>query len=80
MKIQKTYTIKKTYKGRESETSGTLEELHKYFGYTMEIGNSWEPKKVKLKCGNIKSFVNNLQKAYDVKEACCYERTFVELV
>lgn len=79
MKTPKTYTIKKTYKGRDTITSGTLDELHKYFGYTLEIGNSWN-KKIKLKSATIAAFVKNLQASYEEKESCCYERTYVELI
>jgi len=60
------------------EVTGTLEELKKYFSYTLEVGNSWD-KKVNMNPKNITSFVNNLQRAYEAKEAQCYDRTSVEL-
>ena len=60
-------------------TEGTLPELIKYFGYTLEIGNSWN-KKINRTPKTIKSFISNLQKSYEEKEASCFERTFVELV
>ena len=83
MTSQKKYTIKTTRSGRnetrESITEGTLDELIKYFGYTLEIGNSWN-KKINRYPKTIKSFVSNLQKAYEEKEASCFSRTFVELI
>ena len=79
MKNAKTYKIKKTYRGRDTETEGTLEELIKYFGYTLEIGNSWN-KKINREPKTINSFVKNLQASYEEKEASCYERTSIELI
>jgi hypothetical protein len=83
MTSQKKYTIKTTRSGRngssESTTEGTLDELIKYFGYTLEVGNSWN-KKINRYPKTIKSFVSNLQKAYEEKEASCFSRTSVELV
>ena len=77
-KRPKTYTIIKTRKGRESEISGTLEELQEYFDYTFEVGHSWNSKIIR-KPKTIKSFISNLQKSYEEKEGACFERTFVEL-
>lgn len=76
----KTYQVKIDHTRRgEKVVSGTLEELINYFGYTLEIGNSWN-KKINRTPKTIKSFVTNLQKSYEEKEASCYERTFVSLV
>lgn len=44
MKKAKEYTIIKTRRNRESEVTGTLPELVDYFKYTLECGNSWNPK------------------------------------
>lgn len=77
-KEQKTYTVIKTYRGKDSEVQGTLEELISYFGYTLEVGHSWNSK-IKTKPTTIKSFISNLQKSYEEKEASCFERTFVRL-
>jgi len=62
----------------EKIVEGTLEELKQYFGYALEIGNSWNSK-INKNPKTIKSFISNLQKSYEEKEASCYERTFVEL-
>lgn len=77
-KKEKTYKIQISGR-RESVVEGTLDYLNEYFGYTLEIGHSWNPKIV-LRPKTITSFVSNLQRAYGEKEACCYNRTFVHLV
>jgi len=83
MKTEKVFTIIVSNFGRAGdkppkEVSGTLEELKKYFSYTFEVGASWD-KKVNVNPKNITSFVNNLQRAYEAKEANCYNRTSIEL-
>jgi len=75
----KTYTVQQTRKGRTTEIKGTLPELIEYFGYTLECGNSWN-RKIQKNPKTIKSFISNLQRSYEEKEANCYERTFVDLV
>ena len=77
-KQPKTFTVIKRYKGRDSEISGTLEELQEYFDYTFEVGCSWNSKIIR-KPKTIKSFISNLQKSYEEKEGACFERTFVGL-
>jgi hypothetical protein len=84
MKVEKTYTVKTTksrMRGNPyvNEQTGTLPELIKYFGYTLEVGHSWD-KKVNENPKNINSFVTSLQRAYEAKEAQCFDRTYVELI
>ena len=74
----KKFTVIKSYRGRKTEVEGTLEELIEYFGYTLEVGNSWNSK-INRNPKTIKSFISNLSKAYDEKEGGCYERTSVWL-
>ena len=38
----KTYTIVKTRRGVQTSTTGTVVELAKYFGYTLECGHSYD--------------------------------------
>lgn len=82
MKAEKTYTIIKSRSGRSrndsSEITGTLEYLTNYFSYTLEIGASWN-KKINRYPKTIKSFISNVQMAFEEKEACCYDRTHIEL-
>ena len=58
-----------------------LDEAKNYFSYTYEVGRSWN-KKIKPinEIKTAKSFVSNLQKCYEAKEADCYSRTFVSLI
>lgn len=77
----KTYKIEKIYKNRETIIEGDLEYLKNYFSYTLEIGRSWN-KKIKhiSEIKTIKSFISNLEKSFDEKEASCYERTSIRLL
>jgi hypothetical protein len=75
----KTYTLTVDHSRRGSrDVSGTVEELTKYFGYTLEIGHSYD-RRVSLAPKTIKSLITNLQKAYSIKEGSCYERTSISL-
>jgi len=60
------------------EVVGDLPTLQKYFDYTLECGQSWNPK-IKRQPKTIKSFIKNLQMSYEEKEASCYTRTLVSL-
>lgn len=80
MKKEKIYKVRKIdSKGRESIIEETLEGLIKYFGYTLEVGKSWNSR-INTNPKTIKSFISNLQKSYNEKESNCFNRTFVELV
>lgn len=61
------YVIIKSRNGRDSETSGTLEELTKSFGYTLETGKSYESEKgnykINTKPKTIDDLVKNLNRA-----------------
>jgi len=76
---EKIYRIRKDRKGRETIIEGTLDYLINYFGYTLEVGHSYNPK-IQTKPKTIKAFMSNLKKSYDIKEGACYERTYVELL
>jgi hypothetical protein len=62
-----TFTVKSERRGRVSETSGTIEELVKYFSYTLEVGESWQHekgnKKINRNPKSIKSLISNLNNA-----------------
>lgn len=80
MKTEKVYKVRKIdSKGRESIIEETLEGLISYFGYTLKVGKSWN-NRINTNPKTIKSFISNLQKSYNEKEANCFNRTFVELV
>lgn len=75
----KLHTVVKVRKGHTTEITDTLEGLIKYFSYTLEVGHSYEPRKINLQPKTIKSFMSNLEKSLDIKEGACYERTLVSL-
>lgn len=80
MKAPKEYTLIK-YRGRtgtESEVTGTLEYLTKYFSYTLECGSSWN-RKISRNPKTISSLVNNINRSYDETQAGCYSRDSVSL-
>jgi len=75
----KTYTVIKTSsKQSVTEVSGDLTYLIQYFSYVLEIGSSWD-KTISRQPKTIKSFITNLKKSYEAKEANCYGRTHIEL-
>ena len=79
MANKKEYTIITSRNGRDTEFTGTIERLaNEVFGYTLEIGQSYNPK-INRNPTTIRSLLSNLQKSYEKKEACCYERTSVRL-
>ena len=86
MKAEKTYTVKtrkifcRTQREDQVFTyTGTIPELTKTFGYTLEVGKSWN-QKINQYPKTIKSLVSNVQKSYEEQEACCYDRTYIEQV
>lgn len=70
-KEAKVFTIRGTYSGFRERAprlvTGTLEELKKYFKYTLECGQSWQREKGNYKINidpkSIKSLVSSLNKA-----------------
>lgn len=61
-KAPATYTIIKTRRGRQSEATGTVAELTKHFEYTLQCGNSYNPK-INLEPKTAKSLVSALNKS-----------------
>ena len=72
----KVYTLKWERRGSERSTSGTVEQLTRYFGYTLECGNSYNPK-INRKPKTIKALVSAINRSYEETQASCYERTYV---
>ena len=81
-KAPKTYWVKTSRTSatsrpdRDNYINGTLEDLIKYYGYTLEVGQSWNPK-INTQPTTIRGLISNLQKSYEEKEGSCYSRTFV---
>lgn len=67
---------------RVSETGPrTVDELKQYFGYTLEIGRSWNSKiKHPSDIKTIKQLMTALEKSYEEKESACYNRTCLTLI
>lgn len=80
----KKYTIQTSRSGRGttdrvSTYTGTVEELTSIFGYTLEVGASYD-RKIDRRPKTIKSLMKNLEKSYDIKEGACYSRTSISLI
>lgn len=73
-----THTIIKTRKGRTTEETGTLAELTKYFGYTLECGNSYNSK-ISTAPRTAKSLVSNLNRSIDYTQRGSFNPTYFEL-
>jgi hypothetical protein len=71
--MSKTFTIVKYRKGRETETTGTLAELTKYFGYTLECGHSWN-RKISTTPKTAASLVSNLNRSVAETQGSCYDQ------
>lgn len=72
-KAPKTYTIIKSRRGEDRPVEGTLEELIKYFGYTLQCGNSWNSK-ISLNPKSVKGLVSALNKsAMETRSINSYE-------
>lgn len=84
-KAPKIYTVKVTTirargNDRVSEYTGTLEELvNEVFGYTLEIGNSYNSR-ISRKPKTIRGLISALQKSSDIRYGCTYTREYYELV
>jgi hypothetical protein len=80
----KEITIIKNRNGKDSEIVGTVEDLvNNYFGYTLEVGQSWEHEKGNRKINRNpksgKSLVDNLNKAVTNSAANGYSSTYFRL-
>lgn len=72
MKTKRTYTviISRMHFGDRptdiSEVSGTLEELVNYFGYTLQVGHSWN-NRISQQPKTVKSLISALNRSYEYK-------------
>jgi hypothetical protein len=72
-KKEKTYKIQISGR-REKVIEGTLEYLKHYWGFPLYFHDKYHDAKT------IKSLVSTVQKMYADREACCYSRTYVNLI
>ncbi len=63
----KEYTVIIERRGKERSVTRTLQGLIEYFGYTLQVGKSWERekgnKKINLNPKRVKSLVDNLNQS-----------------
>lgn len=76
--MAKTYTIIKTRRGKKTSTTDTLENLVEYFRYTLESGNSYNPK-INRNPKTAKGLVSALNKSVDELQGSCFDPNFYEL-
>ena len=80
----KEITIVISRNGKEREVKGTLEYLLEYFGYTLEVGKSYERergnKKININPKSGKSLVTNLNKAVSNSASNGYSSTSYSLI
>lgn len=80
----KTYTIrisKSSLRGNHSDRTvyGTVPELTEYFGYTLEVGNSYNSK-INTKPKTIRSLISNVQRSMDIMYGNTYTTERIELI
>lgn len=75
---EKTFTIIKTRKGVETETTGTLAELTKHFGYTLESGNSYNSK-ISRTPKTAKGLASALNRSTDYIQSGSYDPNYYEV-
>ena len=84
MKIVNTYSLKKIRNGKAEIHTNTLDELTKYFAYTLSTGKSYEHEKgnskINLAPKTLKGLVTNLNKAVTNAAANGYSSTRFESV
>jgi hypothetical protein len=68
----KTFTIIKTRRGSESPFTGTIAELVSAFSYTLECGNSWNPR-INRNPKTAKALVSALNKSVAETQGSCYD-------
>lgn len=78
--MAKEYTIAKTHRGRFTEFTGTIDYLcENVFGYTLECGNSWNPK-INRHPKTAKALVKALNQSVAETQGCCYDQDYYELI
>lgn len=78
MATAKTFTVIKTRRGRQSETTDTIENLTKHFSYTLECGNSWNSK-INRNPKTAAGLISALNKSVSETQGSCYDPDYYEL-
>ena len=78
--MAKQITVRSYHHGKPHDWTGTIEELRsEVFGYTLECGNSWNPKINRFpKTG--KALVKALNQSVEETQGGCFDRDSYELV
>lgn len=72
-------TVRVNGNNKVKEVSGDLQRLIEYFGYTLEVGHSWNPK-INRNPKTIKGLISAVQKASDIQYGSTYIREIYELL
>lgn len=79
MKKIKLVALVKTHRSRKTLWVGTINELAKAFGYTLECGWSYNHKiKTADEITTIKSLVSNLTKSVRETQGCCWDPDYYD--
>ena len=73
--MAKIFYVASEHRGRTTVWAGTIGQLVNVFGYTLECGNSRNPK-VNRHPKTIKALITALGKAVDATQGGCYERDY----
>ena len=68
-----------THRSHRNIWVGTMAQMTGAFSYTLECGNSWNPKiKTAREIKTLKSLVSNLNKSVEETQGGCFDRDFYE--
>ena len=79
MATPKQFTVNVIRRGSDRIVTGTIPQLVKYYGYTLECGQSWNSK-IKRNPTTIASLVSNYNKSIDETQGGCYERNYMNQI
>ena len=83
--MKKTYKLRQYRRGESNvlDEARTVEEWTQYFGYTLEVGQSWQHekgnRKINRKPTTIKSLITNVNNALNNAARNGYSGTYYEL-
>ena len=76
--MEKIYYIKKYHRGNFTIIKGTIDAfVHRYFGYTLDCGHSWNSK-INPEPKTYKSLISNLNKSFHETQGSCYDQDYVD--
>lgn len=72
----KIYYLNSYHRGRNTIIKGTVEQLRKYFSYTLECGHSWN-NKISMHPTTYKGLISAINKSYYETQGSCYDPDYV---